>query len=110
MVNLGVVLVLAASAAVLSLHTAFFQIALLLRHKATMLTVESILEFKEAGIVLCSEVHTHELALYVGVDIVALDAKSILFREFESFTHLLIVVLAQVGRAWPCDCKTRVVL
>lgn len=75
-----------------------------------MFTVESILELKEAGIVLCSEVHSHELALYVGVDIVALDTESILFGESESFAHLFIVVLTQVRRAWPGDCETRIVL
>lgn len=90
-VDLSVVLVLAASTSILALHSALLKIALLLRHKTSMLPIESILEFQEASVILRSKVHSHELALHIGVHIIALVAILVFLGEL-NVTHLVVLI------------------
>jgi len=90
MVDLGVVLVLAATTTVCSLVAAFFEVAVhLVAHEAASLTVESVLELEETGVILRTEVHSHVLALGVSVHIVALCTIGIIFSKLK--VHVCIV-------------------
>ena len=97
-VNLGVVLVFAATAAISTLCAAFFEVTFLLGDKATVLTVKCILKLHLASIILSAEVHTHVLALSISVNIIVLGAVRIILSESEV---LVIVFVASYGRHRP---------
>ena len=60
LVDLGVVLILAATAALLPLHTDLFQIAFLLGHQTAMLAIQGVLKLQIASVILRCEVVVHE--------------------------------------------------